>query len=70
MSEWKPIETAPDMRACLLFHPYFSHGRVRHAYRNRKCLWVGVNADGTEHLLGFEPTHWMPLPEAPEASDV
>lgn len=65
MSGWEPIETAPDMTAILLFHEYYSHGRVRHGYRGRDGLWRGVNADGTEGPIRFEPTHWMPLPEPP-----
>ena len=58
----QPIDSAPDMRAILLFHEYYSHGRVRHGYRNRKGEWVGVNANGTESYLSFDPTGWMPLP--------
>ncbi len=50
------------MRALLLFHEYYSHGRVRHGYRNRKGEWIGVNADGTEGRLNFDPTQWMYLP--------
>jgi hypothetical protein len=66
MSEWRSIEAAPDMCAILLFHEYFSHGRVRHGYRDRKGTWQGVNATGTEAPLGFDPTHWMPLPAPPQ----
>ena len=61
---WKPIETAPVMVAVLLFHEYYSHGRVRHGYRNRKGEWIGVNANGTEGPLRFAPERWMDLPAA------
>lgn len=63
---WRPIETAPDMTALWLYHEYYSHGRGRHGYRNRKGEWVGVNANGTESFLGFDPTHFMPLPSPPK----
>lgn len=59
---WRDIATVPEMHAVWLFHEYYSHGRVRHGYLNRKGEWVGVNANGTESFLGFEPTLWMPIP--------
>lgn len=58
----QPIDTAPMMYAILLFHEYYSHGRIRHGYRNAKGEWRGVNADGTEGPLYFAPTHWVHLP--------
>lgn len=67
MAKWFPIETLPDMTAALLTHEYFSHGRIRHGYRNRSGRWIGVNANGTEGPLHFEPTSWQPLPEPPNA---
>ncbi|BAK66837.1 hypothetical protein SLG_21620 [Sphingobium sp. SYK-6] len=63
---WQPIETLPDMLAVWLHHPYYSHGQGRHGYRGKDGNWRGVNADGTEGPLRFEPTHWMPLPIPPE----
>jgi hypothetical protein len=63
MSDWQLIDVAPEMRAILLFHEYYSHGRVRHGYLNLQGEWIGVNATGTEAPLNFRPTHWMPLPE-------
>ncbi len=62
MTEWQPIETAPEMVAILLRHEYYSHGRVRHGYRNRRGEWIGVNALGTETPLVFDPSEWMALP--------
>jgi hypothetical protein len=62
---WQPIETAPEMRALLLYHEYYSHGCIRHGYRDRDGMWVGVNANGTGAFLGFDPTHWMHLPTPP-----
>jgi hypothetical protein len=63
MSEWQPIETAPlDGTHILLI--------FRWAYRNKHIAegWYSDNADdwmtrwGTVHA-----THWMPLPQPPEA---
>jgi hypothetical protein len=62
--DWQPMDDAPDMICVLLAHPYYSHGRVRHGYRNRKGEWIGVNADGTEGRLNFDPAAWMFLPSA------
>lgn len=69
MGEWQPIASAPEMVAIWLHHPYYSHGQMRHGYRDRKGNWRGVNADGTAGPMQFNPTHWQPLPEPPEASD-
>lgn len=62
---WQPIETAPVMRAIMVFHEYYSHGQVRHGFRGRDGNWRGVNADGTEGVIHFEPTAWQPLPAPP-----
>lgn len=58
----EPIDSAPNMYALLLYHEYYSHGRIRHGYRNQKGEWIGVNANGTEGPLRFAPTHWAHLP--------
>lgn len=65
MMEWQPIETIDEMVACLLFHPYYSHGRIRHGYLRNDGRWMGVHADGREGELGFDPTHFAPLPPPP-----
>jgi len=63
MSEWKTIDSAPkDRKAHLVFCP------------DNKCIfcvsfdrysgtWGYFGGGGT---LGYDPTHWMPLPDAPE----
>lgn len=67
--DWQPIDSAPDMTAILLFHEYYSHGQVRHGYRGKDGNWRGVNADGTEGVIRFSPTLWMPLPRARNHGD-
>jgi hypothetical protein len=70
-SEWQPIETAPKVES----------DRVLVAWPNSKW-WVcigfwsgnyhGLNAwadDNTENELVPQPTHWMPLPEAPKGGE-
>lgn len=69
---WQPIETAPKNKDILLFCP--RHGVVRGKWnvckyhRNPKPYWT----NDREALFGIisirndQPTHWMPLPDAPE----
>jgi hypothetical protein len=77
MGEWRSIETAPkDGTRFLAFYPAFGGIEVirRHdpggAARNPKHhfeCWVRSGAAGDGGHLGAEPTHWMPLPEPPQA---
>ena len=63
-SGWQPIETAPtDGTHILVFAPvdgvvssYFKHG-----------CWQRMTTVYAAGRDGNEPTHWMPLPDAPEA---
>ena len=57
---WQPIETAPrDGTLVLAWHPWWM--RADAVRCGRSGVWT---ADG--HPV-CEPTHWMPLPAAPEA---
>ena len=67
---WLPIETAPKDEFVLLAGPsgyttietVFATGRMCSDYHVGR--WIDhANDDLTD--WGFEPTHWMPLPEAP-----
>ena len=67
---WLPIATAPKDRFVLLAGPsgyttietVFATGRMCSDYHVGR--WIDhANDDLTD--WGFEPTHWMPLPEAP-----
>lgn len=68
--EWQPIETAPKDTFVLLAGPsgyttietVFATGRMCSDYHEGR--WIDhANDDLTD--WGFEPTHWMPLPDAP-----
>ena len=84
MSEWQPIETAPSdetvilgnfRNACLLTgapHVWtatyvtkwcdLAGAHVEAHARWNECSFAATNENG-------EPTHWMPLPEPPEATE-
>ena len=69
---WQPIETAPKDRFLLLCGPsgyiiipwVFVTGCMYSDYHVGR--WVDHANDDLSDW-GFEPTHWMPLPEAPDA---
>ena len=72
MSEWISVEDKlPDTKECVLVADWYSgvnYGMVK-AYYN--SAWfidkdsVDVYGDASVDL-GFDPTHWMPLPEPPK----
>lgn len=69
---WQPIETAPKDNAILLYCPG--------TYQARKIFMAKWHQPGNASNPGFwapydgikarlaNPTHWMPLPEAPNAA--
>ena len=63
MSEWKPIESAPDDGTRFLIA--YDDGEIELADDSDGMEWVpydGIN----QNILGVsKPTHWMPLPEPP-----
>lgn len=72
--DWQPIETAPkDGTLILCFYPD-RHGHDRYSLRywstgdwrssGRKEGWC----DQYRQLRSIDPTHWMPLPPPPAAS--
>lgn len=72
MNMWQPIETAPKDRFLLLCGPsgYTTTPRVFVTGCMYSDYHVGRWVDPANDDLsdwGFEPTHWMPLPEAPGA---
>lgn len=65
---WQPIETAPkDGTSILTFTNRVSHGVMVH-------YWGRISSYGPSGWLTHpvsinhidQPTHWMPLPEAPK----
>ena len=70
MSEWQPIETAPEDETVLV---WAEDGWIMCAdlilmseyggydYCDGSRMWVD-----NDHSLLFRPTHWMPLPEPPK----
>lgn len=74
MSEWQPIETAPQETAVLLWYPWKGcktpHSPLGFTYIGR---WTSTGTDDIDtwrdtvdyELLGEGATHWMPLPEPP-----
>lgn len=71
--EWQPIETAPKDADVLLYCP--ERGVVRGAWRDDKYstkprpYWTNDRESlwGKTWTRADQPTHWMPLPEAPNA---
>ena len=72
-TQWQPISTAPKDVFVLLAGPsgyttiktVFTTGRMCSDYH--KGRWIDhANDDLTD--WGFEPTHWMPLPKAPNGA--
>lgn len=67
---WQPIETAPKDRDILVYIPDADDpiDIVCWAnYRPRGFFWAHARcADGSH--VSYEPTHWQPLPEAPDAA--
>jgi hypothetical protein len=71
MTEWQPIETAPEM-TCILVYSNDERQAVAYCdltdmggfYDEPIRVW---NLNGwLSGDSGFIPTHWMPLPEPPK----
>ena len=67
MGEWQPIETAPR-DGTTVFGESAKMGQRGMVHWN-EGEWEMVNGlTNTPMGIGFYPTHWMPLPDAPEQS--
>ena len=65
---WQPIATAPRDRAILLWDNHFQQCVVARAYGPHHWFIeesYGPNDDGEIPIK--DATHWMPLPEPPDA---
>ncbi len=69
--EWHPIETAPKSNIPILVSGINAHGRrytdILVWYGDEWCCF-DVETDEYSYPV-LPPTHWMPLPEAPSASE-
>jgi len=66
--EWKPIESAPKDGTTVLVGAYGVLGwRCRSAKMANNSYYEKrwYSGQKTNHPLGYEPTHWMPLPNPP-----
>ncbi len=63
VSGWQPIETAPKDGTIIL--GYWLGGKHDCAIHATK-FWVGRWWEPNEDYPQSEPTHWMPLPAAPQ----
>ena len=69
MSEWQPIETAPkDGKYILAVRNAVGHRAVTVIVFDEVLGWVGRTVEDEKKMVKYQPTHWMPLPEPPEAT--
>ncbi len=77
MSKWQPIETAPkDKSLILVYRPAaLKWGQIdiatwdddRYAKKPRPYWRSIIRIMGKLDMRAWEPTHWQPLPEPPQA---
>ena len=69
---WKPIETAPKTGESIL--AYFPLEGLSSRFP-RRCIvywsdsqrdWIFSGRAASGYSEGYNPTHWMPLPEPPK----
>lgn len=68
--EWKDIESAPKKANILLLYDVIKSDMHIGYYSERSARWLlyheeGPCEPGSMYRIVLEPTHWMPLPEAP-----
>ncbi len=68
MGDWRPIESAPKDGTEFLA---YRNGRIAECYRVQRDDCEMYCFGGTSASVGLfphsKPTHWMPLPPAPDA---
>ena len=77
MSDWQPIETAPLDGTFVLIASSFRVGESSYGiclpqhdgYRANKGRPCWRSAGGEKIFPGASVTHWMPMPQPPEATD-
>ena len=69
MSEWQPIETAPqDGKPLLLWCDTDDGGEPMILYRDSKGRWLYEGEPLFATPFYIEATHWMPLPAPPQSA--
>lgn len=61
LSEWRPIETAPKDGTWIMCKVEPAH----HGWEDCIVLRYRGNEWGRPGMVGYKPTHWMPLPKPP-----
>ncbi len=64
MSEWKPINTAPDNGSIFLAVNKFGQQWFC-AIANKKVIGIGQSYLIMAEQVANNATHWMPLPKSP-----
>lgn len=65
--EWQPIETVPKDGTFVLLGWFEMEGQNSQEvafWNSRIQRWCQIHDSFTDHAA-FQPTHWLPLPEAP-----
>ena len=60
--KWQPIDSAPNDQVVLIYGPRGVEVGLRHLYASARLYWVS----NWTPIEGYQPTHWMPLPEPPK----
>lgn len=63
MTKWQPIETAPLEQWVLVYGGDGIEVAVKTCFD--EWLMTGYCEESMKHMAYENPTHWMPLPEAP-----
>ncbi|TDQ63598.1 uncharacterized protein DUF551 [Maritalea mobilis] len=74
MDDWQPIEIAPKDESQILCFGSIAAGGRTHSYIAICHYEHGASTFVVSHdfeyweSVGYTPTHWMPLPEAPKVA--
>lgn len=64
--EWRSIDTAPKENGFMCVGLDIKRMAVFIMFKNVTCSGYAINWADNANRLPVSPTHWMPLPEAPE----
>lgn len=66
LTEWRDIATAPKDGECIVWCATDDGGEARVLDRDGKGNWLYEGEPTFCHGFYIEPTHWLPLPSAPD----